>query len=39
VDFDIYQNIAVTIVIILVMGGVLGLIWTTGGWKMGGKGF
>jgi hypothetical protein len=39
VDFDIYQNIAVVIVIILVMGGVLGVIWTTGGWKIGGKGF
>lgn len=39
VDYDIYQNIAVAIVIILVMGGVLGLLWTTGGWKMGGKGF
>jgi hypothetical protein len=38
-DFDIYQNIAVVIVIILVMVGVLGVTWTTGGWKMGGKGF
>jgi hypothetical protein len=39
VDYDIYQNIAVAIVTILVMAGVLGVLWTTGGWKMGGKGF
>lgn len=38
-DFDIYQNIAVVIVCILVMGGILGVTWTTGGWKRGGGGF
>ncbi|MEE9223502.1 MAG: hypothetical protein V3U51_02005 [Thermoplasmata archaeon] len=35
-DFDIYQNIAVFIVIVLVMGGILGVVWTTGGWSQGG---
>ncbi len=39
VDFNIYQNIAVVIVIILIMGGILGIIWTTGGWKRSGAGF
>ncbi len=36
VDFDIYQNIAIVILTILVIGGILGVVWTTGGWKMGG---
>jgi hypothetical protein len=37
VDYDVYQNIAIVIVVILVMGGLLGVLWTTGGWKMGGR--
>jgi len=37
VDFDIYQNIAIVILTILVMGGILGVMWTTGGWKRGGR--
>ena len=34
-DFNIYQNIAVVIVTVLVIGGILGVTWTTGGWKTG----
>ncbi len=36
VDFDIYQNIAIVILTILVIGGIYGVMWTTGGWKFGG---
>ncbi|TET91986.1 MAG: hypothetical protein E3J35_00545 [Methanomassiliicoccales archaeon] len=37
VDFDIYQNIAINIVSILVMVGILGVVWKSWGWKQGGS--
>lgn len=37
VHFDIYQNIAIIIVSILVMVGILGVVWKSWGWKQGGK--
>ena len=36
-DFNIYQNIAIVLVSILIMGGVLGAAWASWGMKYGRK--